>query len=137
QYGLIVADNGSNWFFTGTEDAGWNNEPYATMISQLKGVPASAFEAVDESSLMIDPNSGQAAQPGPRCTAASLAPSVSAPQAPGAGIPFNATAAVCPGPRFRYWLLPPGGAWTMQRDYGAEGWTWTTTGLSHGTYAGG
>ena len=44
-YGLIVADNGSNWYFQGTEDAGWNNEPYATMVSQLKTVPASAFEA--------------------------------------------------------------------------------------------
>jgi hypothetical protein len=51
-YGLIVADNGSNWFFQGTMDAGWNNEPYATMVSQLKTVPASAFEAIDESSLM-------------------------------------------------------------------------------------
>ncbi|HVC77973.1 MAG TPA: hypothetical protein VND96_15775 [Candidatus Micrarchaeaceae archaeon] len=59
-YGLIVADNGSNWFFQGTMDAGWNAGPYPAMISQLKTVPASAFEAVDESALMVDPNSGQA-----------------------------------------------------------------------------
>jgi len=59
-YGLIVADNGSNWFFTGTSDAGWDVEPYATMVSQLKRVPASAFEAIDESGLMHDPNSAQA-----------------------------------------------------------------------------
>jgi hypothetical protein len=58
-YGLIVADNGSNWFFQGTTDAGWDLGPYPTMITQLKTVPASAFEAVDESSLMVDPNSGQ------------------------------------------------------------------------------
>ena len=50
-YGLIVADNGSNWYFQGTMDAGWDNEPYATMVSQLKTIPASAFEAVDESSM--------------------------------------------------------------------------------------
>jgi hypothetical protein len=59
-YGLIVADNGSDWFFTGTEDAGWNLGPYPKMISDLKLVPASQFEAVDESALMVDPNSALA-----------------------------------------------------------------------------
>jgi Fibronectin type III domain len=59
-YGLIVADNGSDWYFQGTEDPGWNNAPYDQMIADLKRVPASAFEAVDESALMIDPNSAQA-----------------------------------------------------------------------------
>jgi hypothetical protein len=60
RYGLIVADNGSNWFFQGTMDAGWDSAPYPTMIAQLKTVPASAFEAIDESSLMVDPNSARA-----------------------------------------------------------------------------
>src|SRR5207248_1580602 len=133
-YGVIVADNGSNWFFQGTEDAGWNNEPYATMISQLKTVPASAFEAVDESSLMIDPNSAQAAQPGPPCASAALTPSVVAPQAPGSVVTWSATAGGCQSPQFRYWLLAPGGRWTMQRDYRATGWTWNTAGLQAGTY---
>jgi hypothetical protein len=67
-YGLIVADNGSNWFFGGTADTNW---PPA-LVEELKQVPASAFEAVDESSLMIDPDSGQARQTGGAvpCTAA-------------------------------------------------------------------
>ena len=60
QYGLILADNGSNWYFGGTADENW---PIA-LVNELKQVPASAFEAVDESSLMIDPNSGQARQLG-------------------------------------------------------------------------
>ncbi|HLQ62190.1 MAG TPA: fibronectin type III domain-containing protein, partial [Candidatus Acidoferrales bacterium] len=55
-YGLIVADNGSNWFFQGTEDPAWS--AYSQMDSELKKVPANQFEAVDESSLMVDPNSG-------------------------------------------------------------------------------
>jgi hypothetical protein len=59
-YGLIVADNGSNWFFQGTMDAGWDSGPYPAMIAQLKTVPASAFEAVDESGIMLDSNSAQA-----------------------------------------------------------------------------
>jgi hypothetical protein len=59
-YGLIVADNGSDWYFQGTEDAGWNTSPYDTMISDLKKIPVNQFEAVDESMLMVDPNSALA-----------------------------------------------------------------------------
>lgn len=59
-YGLILADNGSNWYFQGTTDRRWTY----TMVDQLKQIPASAFQAVDERCLMIRPNSGQARQPG-------------------------------------------------------------------------
>ena len=55
-YGMIVADNGSNWFFQGTEDSGWAD----SLLSELKTVPSTAFDAVDESSLMISANSGAA-----------------------------------------------------------------------------
>ena len=54
RYGLIVADNGSDWFYQGTTDGRWTD----ALLSELKSVPASWFEAVDESSLMLDPNSG-------------------------------------------------------------------------------
>ena len=57
-YGLILADNGSNWYFQGAAQNGWSD----TMISELKTIPAGQFDAVDESSLMIDPNSAQARQ---------------------------------------------------------------------------
>jgi hypothetical protein len=59
-YGMFLADNGSNWFFQGTADTRWTT----TQVSQLKQVPASAFEAVDESCLQVAPDSGQALQPG-------------------------------------------------------------------------
>ncbi|HEY9288029.1 MAG TPA: hypothetical protein VIT43_08410 [Candidatus Dormibacteraeota bacterium] len=55
-YGLILADNGSNWYFSGTEDASWPD----SLLTELKSVPASQFEAVDESGLMIDANSAAA-----------------------------------------------------------------------------
>jgi hypothetical protein len=61
QYGLILADNGSNWFFQGSVYPKWPNG----LISLLKQIPASAFQAVNESCLMVSPNSGQAeAKPG-------------------------------------------------------------------------
>jgi hypothetical protein len=41
-YGLIVADNGSNWFFQGAPDPGWND----TDLNQLKAISGSDFEVV-------------------------------------------------------------------------------------------
>jgi hypothetical protein len=60
RYGLILADNGSNWYFQGARDRRWTN----ALLDQLKSVPASAFEAVDTSSCMVDPGSGRASCPG-------------------------------------------------------------------------
>ena len=42
-YGLIVADNGSNWYFQGDGDPRWDDDD----LNQLKRVPGSAFEVVD------------------------------------------------------------------------------------------
>jgi hypothetical protein len=43
KYGMIVADNGSNWFITGAQDPRWNDDD----LNQLKAVPGSAFEVVN------------------------------------------------------------------------------------------
>ena len=58
QYGLILDDNGPNWRFWADANPGWPT----SLLNELKTVPGSAFEAIDESGLMIDPNSGQARQ---------------------------------------------------------------------------
>jgi hypothetical protein len=42
RYGMIVADNGSNWFFSGSSDRGWDDEN----LGQLKRIPGSAFQVV-------------------------------------------------------------------------------------------
>ena len=42
QYGMINADNGSNWFISGTANKGWSNDD----LNQLKEIPGSAFEVV-------------------------------------------------------------------------------------------
>ena len=46
-YGLVLADNGSPWFFTGERNRNWP----PSLVEELKRIPASAFEAVDTSSL--------------------------------------------------------------------------------------
>jgi hypothetical protein len=54
-YGLILADNGSAWYITGAPDERWDNE----VLQELRQVRGSDFEALDVSSLMVDPDSGQ------------------------------------------------------------------------------
>ena len=55
-YGLVLADNGSPWFFQGTSDTRWQS----SLISQLARVPASAFQAVDTAPLRISTSSAAA-----------------------------------------------------------------------------
>src|SRR4029078_11822432 len=52
-YGIILADNGSNWYVSGAPDARWDND----MLHLLDNLTGNNFEAVDESGLMIDYNS--------------------------------------------------------------------------------
>jgi hypothetical protein len=42
-YGMIVADNGSNWFVSGAPDERWNNDALVRELAQVKG---SDFEVV-------------------------------------------------------------------------------------------
>ena len=58
KHGLILADNGSSMFFSGVPDDRWDND----MLALLGDVTADNFEAVDVSSLIVDPNSGQISQ---------------------------------------------------------------------------
>jgi hypothetical protein len=46
-YGMILADNGSSWFISGTPDKGWSNDDLHT-LGKVKG---SDFEVVDSSKL--------------------------------------------------------------------------------------
>ena len=47
RYGMIVADNGSNWYVSGVPNARWSNDQLHT----LHGVHGSDFEVVDTSDL--------------------------------------------------------------------------------------
>ena len=42
-YGLILADNGSNWFVTGAQDSRWNMD---TLSGELSAVKGSNFEVI-------------------------------------------------------------------------------------------
>lgn len=50
-YGMILADNGSDWFFGGTSDPGFSDD----QLNALKAIPGSAFEVVDTTGLVNGP----------------------------------------------------------------------------------
>lgn len=55
KYGMILADNGSDWFITGAPDPRWDNAD----LNRLHQLRTADFEAVDTSPLMADPDSGR------------------------------------------------------------------------------
>ena len=54
EYGIVLADHGSEWYVSGCPDERWNNENLHWLDDNLKG---SYFEAVDTASMMIDRDS--------------------------------------------------------------------------------
>ena len=45
---MFVADNGSDWFISGSTDSRWND----VELDQLKTVPASAFEVMQAGTIV-------------------------------------------------------------------------------------
>jgi hypothetical protein len=64
RFGMIVADNGSDWYFQGTVDRRWTYR----FVDQLKRIPAGAFVAVDEDACRVSRGSAAFAY-GPGCPA--------------------------------------------------------------------
>ena len=55
-YGIILADNGSDWYISGVPDQRWVDD---TLVNELRMVKGTDFEAVSTSILMVNPDSGQ------------------------------------------------------------------------------
>jgi hypothetical protein len=51
RYGMIIADNGSNWFITGATDSRWNDDD----LNRLKEIPGSAFEVIRSQASEVTP----------------------------------------------------------------------------------
>jgi hypothetical protein len=55
KFGIVLADNGSNWFVTGAPDERWNND----MLHLLDVLNGNDFEAVNTTLMLVNPNSGE------------------------------------------------------------------------------
>ena len=62
-YGIILADNGADWYVSGAPDERWDND----MLHRLDDLTGNDFEAVDSSGLMVLPDSGAAQSGGLIC----------------------------------------------------------------------
>ena len=71
----------------------------------------------------------------PPCRAPSLTASPASPQGVGSLVTLTAGSTGCPNPRYRFWISPPGGGWSVVQAYGVPNtYTWKTDGLAPGTY---
>jgi hypothetical protein len=51
-------------------------------------------------------------------------------------ITITASASGCTNPRYEFWILAPGGSWTIAQPYSSTAtFGWNTTGLPAGTYS--
>lgn len=58
EYGMVLSDNGGNWYVSGALDSRWSS----TIPAEFATLHGSDFEAVDESALMTSSDSAQAKQ---------------------------------------------------------------------------
>jgi len=69
------------------------------------------------------------------CTAITATPAVVSPQPIGTQVSITASATGCANPVYEFWLLRPGGAWTLVQAYSSAGtFKWSTAGGITGTY---
>ena len=50
KYGMIVADNGSNWYISGAHDPRWNDDE----LSTIRGVKGSDFEVIQMTDIVTN-----------------------------------------------------------------------------------
>jgi hypothetical protein len=69
------------------------------------------------------------------CTSVTASAAPASPQAHGTTIALTASASGCANPRYEFWILAPGGSWTIAQAYSpSASFTWTTSGLAPGVY---
>lgn len=69
------------------------------------------------------------------CPSVGVNVSLATPQPTGAQVKLTAAASGCTSPLYEFWLLPPGGTWTLVQPYSTTATlSWNTTGKAAGTY---
>jgi Cysteine-rich secretory protein family len=69
------------------------------------------------------------------CSWVALGASPASPQYPTGVVTFTATPTCVGTPTYRFWVRPPGGAWTVRQDYSTNNaFSWPIAGLAPGTY---
>jgi N-acetylmuramoyl-L-alanine amidase len=70
------------------------------------------------------------------CASATSSAAPASPSGSGTTVTFTPIASGCPHPLYEFWILAPGGSWTIARPYSASAaFNWNTIGLAGGTYS--
>lgn len=134
QYKFWLLPHGGSWRVVQSYGVGshwvWNTSGYAPGVYEVGVWEGSSskpdhYESYATTTFALTPAG---------CASANLSSGTTSPQAPGPAINFTATSTGCNAPQYEYWLLPPGGGWTLERGYGNATWSWNTAGLAPGTY---
>lgn len=130
-------------FWTEPPGGGWSvAQAYSTSASVIwdtTGKPLGTYHAeVDARNLGSSVSYDTTAQIPFRlalCVTPTLTPDHASPQLLGTQVTFTA-AVTCQGtPEYRFWVQPPGGAWSIAQDYGGSPtFSWNTSGLALGNY---
>jgi len=134
-YGLVLADNGADWYFQGTTDDWWGTTAGSQVVSELKTIPAAQFDAVDESGLQVAAGTYQAGSSSTPCAtpAVSAAPATQAES--GTQVTFTATTSGCANPRYEFWARWQGySTWQLLQGYSTNNvYQWNSKGAAAGT----
>jgi len=69
------------------------------------------------------------------CTAMTATPAPASPTVRGTTVTVTGAATGCPSPLYEFWMLMPGGSWTLVQPYSpSAALTWNTTGWPAGVY---
>ena len=69
------------------------------------------------------------------CVTPTIGSDLASPRLPGTAVTFTTTVTCQGTPEFRFWVLPPGGSWTVVQDYStAAPFRWDTSRLAYGDY---
>jgi hypothetical protein len=134
-YGLVLADNGADWYFGGTTDDWWGTTAGSQVVSELKTIPAAQFDAIDESGLGAA-GSYQASGSTP-CATPTLTAAPPSQAASGATVVVTATTSGCVSPQYQFWRRTATGSWAMVQDYSsANTFNWTAASPAGNYYLG-
>jgi hypothetical protein len=133
-YKLWVLPPGGSWTvlqdwtstFTYTADTtGFAAGTYSFQTWVRGAGSTAAYEAYAADTITLSPD----------CTGGNLTASPSSPASIGTAVTFTGSAASCAAPSYEFWMLAPGGSWTVVQPYGSSAtYNWNTTGLAAGTY---
>jgi len=97
------ADNNWDWSTSGQPAGTYRISIWARDSSS--SAPYDAFSAFD-----------YVLNPAPPCTAVTAPPSPASPQNVSTAVSITASATGCSSPLYEFWLLPPGGTWTLEQS---------------------